>query len=46
MKIHDSAYEIAQRKFLKQIELIEHNALILIVAYSFNENVSNFCGKY
>jgi hypothetical protein len=46
MKIHDSAYEIAQRKFLRQAELTEHNTLILIVAYSFNENVSNFCGKY
>jgi hypothetical protein len=46
MKIHDSAYEIAQSKFLRQVEITEHNALILIVSYSFNENVSNFCGKY
>jgi hypothetical protein len=46
MKIHDSVYEITQKKFLKQVELTEHNSLILIFAYSFNENVSIFYGKY
>lgn len=46
MEVHDNVYKIAHKKFLRQTNFTEHDALFLTVAYSFDENVKNFCGKY
>lgn len=46
MEVHDNVFEIAHKKFLKQTNFTEHDAFFLTVAYSFDENVKNFCGKY
>ncbi|MCS3529500.1 hypothetical protein [Chryseobacterium sp. JUb7] len=46
MEVHDNVYEIAHRKFLKQTNFTEHDALFLTVVYSFDDNVKKFCGKY
>lgn len=46
MEVHDNVFEIAHKKFLKQTNFTEQDAFFLTVAYSFDENVKNFCGKY
>jgi len=46
LEVHDNVYEIAHKKFLKQTNFTEHDANFLTIAYSFDENVKNFCGKY
>lgn len=45
MEVHDSVYEIAHKKFLRQTNFTENDALFLVVAYSFDEDVRNFCGE-
>ncbi|MBK1895701.1 hypothetical protein [Chryseobacterium paridis] len=46
MKAHDEVYDIAQKKILNQIEFSNRDANFLTIAYSFDQNIKNFCGKY
>lgn len=46
MEVHDKVYEIAHKRFLKQTKFNEHDASFLVVAYSFDEKVKKFCGKF
>lgn len=46
MKIHDDIYNTAQKKYLRQINISDKDANFLIVAYSFDQNVQNYCRKY
>jgi hypothetical protein len=46
IKAHDKIYNSAQRKYLKNIGITDKDANFLTVAYSFDQKIQNFCGKY
>lgn len=46
VKIHNEVYDIAHKKFLQKTKITEKDSDYLVIVYSFNENVKNFCGRY
>jgi hypothetical protein len=46
VKVHNDVYDIAQKRFLQKTKMTEKNSDYLIIVYSFDKNVKNFCGKF
>lgn len=44
--IHNDVYDVAHKKFLQKTKISEKDSDYLVIVYSFNENVKNFCGRY